>query len=274
MSELSNEAEYNPRVRVPQVQDIMQDWTERAAATRRRHPPIADIRYGAHPRETLDLFRAERARGVLIFLHGGYWRALSKDESSWVAEALLDQGVSVALVNYPLCPDVGLDRIRDAVRGAFLHLYRDVLSDEEKRRIVIGGHSAGGYLAALHLATDWAALGLPSDPIAGIVPISGIFRLAPLIATSMNEAIGLTPESAAALSLDASPPLSRARLAFVVGGDETAAFHDQTNAMARHWAALAPSVTGLVGRHHFDVVDGLAQRGAALNSLVFGMIEG
>lgn len=268
------EREYNPRHAVADALAIYGRWPERAAATRARHPPLAAIRYGAHPREVLDLFRAPDARGTVVFIHGGYWRAFSKDDFSWVADGFLDLGLSVAVLNYPLCPDVSLARIAEAIRAAFVHLHGVVLTGAERSRIAVTGHSAGGYLSALHLATDWTRLGLPRDPVAGCVPISGVFGLAPLIATSMNEAIGLDEASAAALSLGGEPPLSRAALTLAVGGDETAEFHRQSEALAAAWPTLRPRFLDVPGRNHFDVIDDLARPGSALHRAVLHALDG
>ena len=268
------EREYNPRLLVPDAAAIYEAWPVRAAETRRRRGPQTDIRYGPHPREVLDLFRAERPRGTVLFIHGGYWRAFSKNEFSWVADGFVDAGLSVALLNYPLCPDVTLARIVEATRKAFAKLWTDILTPDERRRIVVTGHSAGGYLSALHLATAWEEYGLPADPLAGIVPISGVFSLAPLIPTTMNEAIRLDLDSAGELSLHDKPWRSRARLALAVGGDESREFHRQSEDLASGWAELGPHILDIAGKNHFDVIEGLAEPGSELNRTIVGMIDG
>lgn len=267
------EQAYNPRLSVPEAGAILGSWPAQAEMARGRYRPMSELRYGQHPRETLDLFRAREPRGTVIFIHGGYWRAFSKDEFSWVAEGFVDRGLSVVLLNYPLCPEVRLTRIVEATRRAFAHLHRDVLLPAERRRIAVTGHSAGGYLSALHLATDWREYGLPRDPIAGVVSVSGIFALAPLIPTSMNEALRLDPVSAAALSLDTQPWRSRGKAVFAVGADETAAFHRQSDAMAASWRDLEPEVIEVARRNHFDVIDDLARPGSRLNDAVLDVLS-
>ena len=258
------EREYNPRLAVPDAPAIYARWPDRAASMRAAHPPLADIRYGDHPREIVDLFRAENARGTVVFWHGGYWRAFSKDDFSWVAEAFLRAGLSVAVPSYPLCPDVPLARIVDSARACFAHLHGAVLTDRERGRIAVTGHSAGGYLTALHLATDWTAYGLPRDPLTAAVPISGVFRLAPLIATTMNDAIRLDEAGADALTLGEEPALSRSRFTLAVGADESAEFHRQSDRLAADWSGLGPTTLDIVGRNHFDVIDDLADPSSRL----------
>jgi arylformamidase len=267
------EREYNPRLIVPETAEMTGAWAGRAEAARDRYPSRSEIRYGEHPRETLDLFRAPEARGAVLFIHGGYWRAFSKDAFSWVADGFVPAGITVAVLNYPLCPDATLARIVEATRSAFIHLH-GVLTEAERRRLVVTGHSAGGYLTALHLATDWAALGLPERPIAGAVPISGVFDVEPLVNTSMNEALRLDAAEARRLSLHTEPVRSPAPAVFVVGGAESAEFHRQSDAMARHWPTMPTRVLDLPGLNHFDVIDGLGEPGSVLNRVVVEMIDG
>ena len=140
--------------------------------------------------------------------------------------------------------------------------------------MVVSGHSAGGYLTALHLATDWKAYGLPEDPLAGALSLSGVFELEPLIATTLNAQIRLTPDLARSLSLVGVPVRSRAPLVLAVGGDETAELHRQSEALAAGWPDLDPKVVDVPGTNHFTIVDSLADPDGMLNRIATGMIDG
>jgi arylformamidase len=269
-----SEREYNPRVTVAETPALVAAWPVRAAETRARRPFLADLRYGDHPREILDLYRARDARGAFVFVHGGYWRSFTKVETAWIADGFLDQGISVAMINYPLCPEVTVADIARSVRRAFVHLHRSVLDAAERAAIVVSGHSAGGYLAADLVATDWTAHDLPASPFQGALPVSGIYELAPLIPTSMNEQIRLTPETAAAWSLGGLPPPTRCRLALAVGGDEPGEFHRQASALAAAWPVLLPKVVPVPATNHFTVLDSLAAPDGILNRLAMDMLTG
>ena len=100
-----------------------------------------------------------RARGTLLFIHGGYWRALDKDDHSFVAPAFVDAGFAVAVVNYDLCPDVTIATIVDECRRAVAWVAARRRQHGAAAPLVIAGHSAGGHLAAMMFATDWRAHG-------------------------------------------------------------------------------------------------------------------
>jgi arylformamidase len=115
------------------------------------------------------------------------------------------------------------------------------------------------------LATDWAVRGLPANPFAGGLSISGVFDLRPLLRTSMNELIRLTPEQASGWSLHEAPqPAPGTPLELLVGSDETAEFHRQSALMAATWPALARAPIAVPGRHHFDVVEEIGRHGTPL----------
>ena len=265
------DVEYLPSLSIPDAGKIFESWRTRAAATRAKLAFEADIRYGSHPREVMDFYPAENARGCLVFIHGGYWFSFSKFETSWVAKGFVGQGLSVALINYPLCPVVTIGQIRTSCIKAFAHLYKNVLSVVERKAVVVSGHSAGAYLAAAHLVEDWAPHGLPADPIAGIVSLSGVFDVAPLIKTSLNTGLRLDEAQARALNLVAMQPRGVAKLVLAVGEQESAEFHRQSTDLSKSWAGLAPQLINVAGTNHFTIVDDLAAPGGVLNRLAASM---
>jgi arylformamidase len=266
------ERQYNPRVTVANAVAIIPAWRKRAIATRESHPPLGDMKYGPHPRENLDLFRVRNAKGTVVYIHGGYWRMLSKLETSWIADGFLQQGLNVALINYPLCPDVTVAHIRQSCIRAFAYLWKNVLEETERQKIVVTGHSAGGHLAAHHLTVDWRTHNLPENPIVGVLPVSGIFNVEPLVHTSMNADIGLTPESTASLNLMNAKLCCNSQLVFAVGADEPSEFHRQSHDQAKAWAILHPRVLGLPDKNHFTVIDSLADPQGSLNREIINML--
>lgn len=249
------EFQYNPRAAVPGAVALLEASAARGAAARATHPPTS-LRYGAHPRETIDLVVPDGARATLVFIHGGYWRALSKEHFSWIAPPWAAAGVATANVEYPLCPEVRVADIAAATRRALAAL----LAAPMPGPVVVAGHSAGGYLAAELMTGDRPA----PPPLAGVLSISGVFDPAPLLRTSINADIRLDAAGAAALNLLTRAPVVTTPLALTVGGDEPAAFHAQSEALARAWASLAPARLDLPGRNHFTAVDALAEPGSVL----------
>jgi arylformamidase len=131
---------------------------------------------------------------LLIFVHGGFW-LLSDDEyriGPVAAEALVKDGIAVALVRYRLAPANPHPAQAEDVAAAVALLIR-----EAKRygyasdRIFLAGHSAGGHLAAL-IALDARYLAkyqLGAQSLAGVVSFSGIYDLSPRWGISENQKI-------------------------------------------------------------------------------------
>jgi arylformamidase len=268
------ERQYNPRIDNPEAAArAVAHWPLWAAHVRETLPHQGDIAYGAHPREIMDFFPAQNPRGCLVFIHGGYWRAFSKNESSWVAAAFVPNGISVLVLNYPLCPEVSLADITASVRRAIAHAWHHVLGEAEKANLGVAGHSAGGYLTAAMFAVPWREEAMPATPFAVGLSVSGIFELAPLVHTSMNTAIGLTDETAARCSLPDVVPGVHAPLLLAVGERESAEFHGQSSVLSRRWAGICTAPHSIATRHHFDVVEELGQDGAPLMRMLLARFD-
>lgn len=258
------QAEYDNRARVPEHPAIIEGWA-RDAAVFRAAWPHADLglAYGPGERERLDLFRPGpgEAWPLALFLHGGYWQALDRSFFSHVARGPLADGVAVAVASYGLCPSVPLARIVDQARTAAVFLHRRF-----GRRMLAFGHSAGGHLAAMLMATEWRAVApaLPADLVPAALPISGVFELEPLLPTTVAEALRLTAEEARALSPRWLPPPC-GTLHVVVGEEESGEFIRQSKDFATAWGG---GFETLAGRNHFTVLAPLAQPGSGLAARV------
>jgi arylformamidase len=221
----------------------------RAALGGRAH---LGLTHGPGPQDWFDLFLPEAAPlGLLVFVHGGYWLALSPRDWSHLAAGALARGWAVAMPAYTLAPAARIAQMTGQVARAIRAASAMVAGP-----VVVTGHSAGGHLSARMGCAD---LDLPM--VARVVPISPLSDLAPLMGTAMNETLQLDAAECAAES-PARLALRGDVAAHVwVGGQERPAFLWQARLLSEHWAC---PWTVDPGRHHFDVVDGLSDPTSAL----------
>ena len=265
---LPQEAGYNLRLRHPDFEDYFAVWKAESERVRESLTCTLDVRYGAGPNMTADLFPAPAAGApIQVFIHGGYWRAMDKDVHSFPAEGFLAAGGAAVSLNYALVPAVTLDTIVEQCRTAI-----EWIADYASRlnggpdRIFVSGHSAGGHLTAMMLCTDWAARGRSANLVKGGTAISGIFDLAPIMETSINDDVRLDAEAAARNSPIHHLPQMGAPLIAAVGAAETPAFVAQNRAFAEAWQArgFEATVMEIEGLHHYNVVSEMGRPGSAL----------
>ena len=271
------EREYNLRQAFPDHPQWFARWSAESAAARSRLDSRLDVRYGSGPKQTLDLFPAESPRGALLFIHGGYWRALDKGDHSFVAPAFVDQGVGVVVINYDLCPNVSIAHIVEECRQAVAWLWREGRSQGVPvERLFIAGHSAGGHLVAMLYATDWRRYGVPVDAIRGGLSISGVFDLEPLIQVSFNADLKLDSGKARAMSPIHCTAEVRAPLLLAVGGGETSEFSRQSWLLWERWPECRPATTHsplfIADRHHYSVMSELGDRKSELTAATLEML--
>jgi arylformamidase len=257
------DAQYNNRARFPNYVEHFKAWQEWSRITRNKIPGALDLAFGETPDERLDVFPAAMPGAPLyVFIHGGYWYSLNKSDYSYVAEGMRPHGVATAVNNFGLAPGHDMDEIVRQNRAALAYLWRNAAAHGYDRdRIYVSGHSAGGHLAALLMATDWPqfAPDLPPDLVKGACAIGGIFDLEPIRLSFLNEKLRLTPEQ-----VELHSPLrcrypSPGPLLLVIAADESAEFHRQSREMAGFWPKTGASVQLVVpqGLDHFDVVNQL-----------------
>ena len=226
-------------------------WEAAAAAFRADHPSSRlGLPYGDHPRERFDLFLPGSApRGLVVFLHGGFWRMGDRALWSHLAAGALARGHAVALPSYPLCPEARIAGITRSIAQAL-----PAIAAEVDGPVRLAGHSAGGHLA-LRMASPDA--GLPGPVVArlgAILAISPLADLAPLMEMPMNADLRIDPTEARAESPVPHPPPGLPVFA-EVGADERPAFLDQALWLADAWPDT--HLTIAAGRHHFDVIEPL-----------------
>lgn len=240
---------YNARDSVPDFAAEMQRWVNLSAVARFHLEPTLDIVYDPTSGMALDWFSGASGGPVLLWIHGGYWRALSKTEQSLVAPGLVAAGIHVAIMDYSLAPAVTLDEIVRQVRAAAAFVAATAASHgADPARIFVAGHSAGGHLTGM-LLTEPGSL-------RGGIALSGLFDLEPMRLSYINEWLHLDAPAARRLSPLHQVPDAAPALLASYGGLESDEFRWQSETYVAAWqkaghrVALAAQPT----RHHFDIV--------------------
>jgi arylformamidase len=273
------ETEYSPSSCVASETPFLAEYIARSREAERNFECRKNLQWGAGPDETFDYFpAASRDAPLFVFIHGGYWQELSKEESLFAAPDCVRNGVAFAAINYTLAPHASVETIVSQCRRAIAHLHREADSiGFDRRRLYVTGSSAGAHLAAMLLVRGWqATVGAPDDAVAGAVLLSGIYDLEPLVDTYVNAPLHLTPSDAAAASpmcLPLGPPV---RSIIAWGENETGEFKRQSRSYAALLEAADFPVTAFEdeGTNHFDIVLGLADRATPLGRVTLELIEG
>ncbi|GHC55946.1 alpha/beta hydrolase [Neogemmobacter tilapiae] len=248
--------EYQNGAFIPGADALVEAWARDTAAFRAAHR-FEDLAYGPGARQGMDLFWPDGpAKGLMVFIHGGYWMAFGRADWSHLAAGALARGWACALPSYTLAPE-----------GRIAHMTQDMAravamaGERVGGPVVVTGHSAGGHLAAR------LACGDQSVRIDRVVPISPLAELEPLLATEMNQTLQLDADEVA----QESPARHRLRQdvqAHVwVGAQERPAFLWQARTLSESWAC---PWTVDPGKHHFNVVDGLTDSDSALMQALLG----
>ncbi|MGQ8880965.1 alpha/beta hydrolase [Delftia sp. NA_296.1] len=259
------DVQYNARATVPDITPIIKAYADDSRAARQSLPCALNVAYGEHADELLDIFPAATGAAgapVLFFIHGGYWRLLSKDDSSGMAPTFTRAGAVVVALNYSLAPAVTLDRIVDQTRRALAWVHAHIARyGGDPGRIHVCGSSAGGHLAGMLLAAGWHAdYGVPEDVVRGAAPLSGLFDLRPLVYTHINEWMRLSEQDAIRNSPALLPHGAACPLIVSYGESETDEFKRQSDDYLAAWnqrRGPGPSsgqYVAMPGTNHFDIV--------------------
>lgn len=259
------DAQYNARSAVPSFGAFVQRWNADSERAVQDLTCTLDLPYGDDAVELLDIFHPAGGgpAPVLMFFHGGYWRAGDKSWFRYLARPFVERGAAFVAVKYGLCPDHAMDDLVAQCRRAVAWVFRNAEEyGGDSARLFVSGHSAGGHITGMMLATDWAAdFDLPANTIKGAVGISGLYDLEPIRLSHVNEPLHLTAESAGRNSPTALPqPAVPPPTLLVYGGLESQEYGRQTAAYddTLRNAGGAPAVMAVEGHHHFSILDAFA----------------
>jgi acetyl esterase/lipase len=258
MDQAARDAAYNNNLAVANSAELIERRNAQAAAFRKAHPAGLDVPYGTAPRQRFDLFAAKNAAApCLVFIHGGYWQRNTREDFAAFAEGIMAHGWSAAMVGYTLAPDVSLTAIVGEIGQSLDWLGQNGATHGlAGGPVVVSGWSAGGHLTAMALAHPRVTAGLA---------ISGVFELAPISQTYLDEKLQLTDEEVATLS-PLRLPVVHKPLAIAYGTNELPALvADSRDLHARRSAAGAPGpLLPIAGADHFSILEELRRPDGAL----------
>ncbi len=277
------EAQYDNRARVPGAMDHLAGWARASERAREGSPgKRLDVAYGDGPGETLDVFPAAAPDApVLFYVHGGYWRALSKGDFSFVAPSFVADGAMVVVPDYALCPTVTIEHITLQMVKALAWTWRHAAAyGGNAQRLAVVGHSAGGHLAAMLLSCRWKQVDddMPVQPLAGALAISGLYDLEPLRHAPFLQAdLRLTPQQVARCSPAFFPRpkvgADSGKLFVAVGADESDEFLRHNQLIRDQWGPTAVPVCETVpGKNHFTVLESLVDPKGRLHELALRLL--
>lgn len=223
----------------------------------------------------LDLYGTQTTelRPLVVFIHGGYWRALGREHSGFAAPVLAANGIACAVPDYRLAPGASITEIVTDCRRAINHLWQNARHlGIDRNRIVVTGSSAGAHLAAAMAQPGWqAAFGLPDQPLHACFPVSGLFELAPLAGSHVQDWMRFSPQELAQSPMRHPPVGLRGSLALAAGAGEAAGFHRQSDAFSQ---LTGWPVQRIKDRNHFDVILDLADPKTELARSLLSLTQG
>jgi arylformamidase len=258
---VSLDRDYSPSTCVADLRVYLEEYARRSRAA--RAAGYRRLRYGTRPEQVADLFPGDSPDApLMVYVHGGYWQELGREESAFAAADFRREGMAFAALGYGLAPRYPLDEIVAMVREGVRWL-----TARARGPVHLSGSSAGAHLVTMAL--------LDGPPVAGAVLLSGVYELGELRHTYVNAALGLDAAAAARNSPLRRLPDRLPPLVVAVGDNETAAFTRQHHGFVAAAGSRTPELVSFIarGRNHFDLPLDLGRRGTPLGDPVLALMR-
>ncbi|WP_169569702.1 alpha/beta hydrolase [Sneathiella limimaris] len=260
------DAEYNNQAKVHNFKNFVTEWNALSQTARDEFPNHVSVVYDPSSNQSLDLFypvnEGTSPAPVQVFFHGGYWKAFTKESFHFVARAFAHHGIATAIVDYQLIPNIDMAELIRQCRQSLAYLYEQ--AEQLKingNEINISGHSAGGHIVAMCLASDWAKFGsnLPKDLVKSAVGLSGLYDLEPISKCFLQQDLNLTISDVETLSpIHLDTPKNGVFLP-LVGAEEGPEYIDQSERLASKWQNCSKSAGILAPYNHFTIMSAFAE---------------
>lgn len=254
---------YSQEVYAPNRDIILKRCRRNSELARERLGNPKRFPYGSTPAEALDVFTTKAANApIMIYIHGGAWRAGSASLYAYQAETFVHAGAHYVVPDFNNVGEVGgnLLPMVDQIRRSVVWVYKNARQfGGDPERIYVSGQSSGGHLAGVLLTTDWQNFGVPADIIKGGVPASGMFDLKPVRLSVRSSYVKFTDEMEEKLSPQRHLDKLVAPIALVYGSLKTPEFQRQSRDFAAAVQAAGKPVTLslMEGYNHFEVMEAL-----------------
>lgn len=282
---------YDQRAWAANAAEVIASYTTLSQAVRARYPFTTE-KYGPGEDETLDVYPPVMAAGpgasaaangkegapVHVFVHGGAWQRLTKDDSAFPAPAFVESGAVFVALNFSVIPKVRLPDMADQCRRAIIWIWRNAWRfGGDPKRIHLSGHSSGGHLAAVLLTTDWQALGINASPLRSGLVASGMYDLGPVLLSARSSYVKLDKAEEDALSPMRHLDRVACPIAVAYGDGETPEFKRHARdfaaalkAKVRHRSLLAEGRN----QNHFELALTLGRADGLLGKIALELMFG
>jgi len=244
---------------------------EKECAGKKKHKNWENIFYGSHPKECLDIFPAKKPDAkTMIFIHGGYWHLLDKTLFHFLAPSFLARNINIVFINYPLAPEASIDMIVSSCQRAIQWLHDNIIRyNGSPMEMYVMGHSAGAHLATMLLTAEHIKY------LKGIISLSGLFRLEPVMLSFLNGILLMNIETAEKNSPVLFKSLNKCPIILATGINETDEFKDQSLEFyeSRRNEDRVTELLMVKDRNHYSILDEITERNSLLASAIFRLMD-